>query len=87
MAAAPNAKAGKLAAIAPQFPVSDVRKSAEWYRDRLEFEIGPYFEEPPVFVILSRDGTRLMLSLAEGSRGDQVSRTRYPSARSIIAAT
>lgn len=69
MAAAPNAKTGTLAAIAPQFLVMDVRKSAEWYRDKLGFEIGPYFEEPPVFVILNRDGTRLMLSLAEGSRG------------------
>lgn len=69
MATASKPKTGKLAAIAPQFLVTDVTKSAEWYRDKVGFEIGPYFEEPPVFVIVSRDGTRLMLSLAEGSRG------------------
>ncbi len=59
----------KFTAIAPEFLVADVRRSAEWYRDRLGFEVGPYFEEPPVFVILTRDGIRVMLSLAEGSRG------------------
>ena len=41
--------------IAPQFVVPDVRRTAEWYRDNLGFEIlGYFFEEPPVYAIVSR---------------------------------
>jgi uncharacterized glyoxalase superfamily protein PhnB len=69
MAARGSTARKRLAALAPQFLVGDVRASAEWYRDRLGFEIGEYLEEPPAFVILNRDGVRLMLSRAEGSRG------------------
>lgn len=43
--------------IAPQFVVPDVRRTAEWYRDNLGFEIhGYFFEEPPVYAIVSRGG-------------------------------
>jgi uncharacterized glyoxalase superfamily protein PhnB len=43
--------------IAPQFVVPDVRRTAEWYRDKLGFEIlGYFFEEPPVYAIVSRGG-------------------------------
>jgi len=59
----------RLNSIAPQFLVTDVVKAAEYYRDRLGFTIGPYFEDPPVFVIVERDRARIMLSLAEGGRG------------------
>jgi len=69
MTTADDSARPRLVTVAPQFLVTDVRKSAEWYRDKLGFEIGPYFEEPPVFAILRRDEIRLMLSLAEGSRG------------------
>ena len=41
--------------IAPSFVVPDVRRTAEWYRDNLGFEInGYFFEEPPVYAIVSR---------------------------------
>jgi Bleomycin resistance protein-like N-terminal len=34
--------------IAPHFLVADVARAAECYRDKLGFEIGPYFQNPPV---------------------------------------
>jgi DNA-binding CsgD family transcriptional regulator/uncharacterized glyoxalase superfamily protein PhnB len=64
---------GTITGTAPMFLVDDVAKSAEWYRDRLGFEIGEYLREhhthdrsagslgEPVFAILHRDGQRLML--------------------------
>jgi uncharacterized glyoxalase superfamily protein PhnB len=58
-----------LNAIAPQFLVADVRKAAEYYRDRLGFWIGEYLDDPPAFVIVGRDGQRMMLSRIEGGRG------------------
>src|SRR5262245_10468666 len=58
-----------LIAIAPQFLVADVARSAEYYRDKLGFTIGPYSEDPPVFVIVERDGIRLQLSVAENGSG------------------
>ena len=47
-------------AIAPQFVVPDVRRTAEWYRDNLGFEIlGYFFAEPPVYCIVDRDGVKI----------------------------
>ncbi len=68
---------GTVTGGAPMFLVDDVARTAEWYRDHLGFEIGDYFREDhgphdddpnhpalgePIFVILNRDGHRLMLS-------------------------
>jgi uncharacterized glyoxalase superfamily protein PhnB len=66
--------------IAPMFLVDDVVRTAEWYRDALGFEIGPYYREDhahddagndvalpagaegePYFVIIAREGHRVML--------------------------
>jgi catechol 2,3-dioxygenase-like lactoylglutathione lyase family enzyme len=55
--------------IAPHFLVEDVMRAAEYYRDKLGFEIGPYFLDPPVFVIIQRDGMAIQLSRMEGGRG------------------
>jgi hypothetical protein len=55
--------------IAPYFLVEDVKLTAEYYRDRLGFEIGPYFLDPPVFVILQRQGAAIQLSRHQGNRG------------------
>lgn len=46
---------------APFLLVKDVIASAEHYRDRLGFSIGRYFGEPPAFVIVKRNATRIML--------------------------
>ena len=68
--------AGTVTGGAAMFLVDDVARTAEWYRDHLGFEIGEYFrddhgphdDEPnhpalgeAIFVILNRDGHRLML--------------------------
>ncbi|MEQ1921673.1 MAG: VOC family protein [Pyrinomonadaceae bacterium] len=51
---------GNLKAIAPQFVVPDVRRTAEWYRDNLGFEIlGYFFEEPPVYCIVRRGNVEI----------------------------
>ena len=55
--------------IAPHFLVEDVVRAAEYYRDKLGFEIGSYFLNPPVFVIIQRDGMAIQLSRVEGGRG------------------
>jgi uncharacterized glyoxalase superfamily protein PhnB len=62
MAAAPNG-------IAPYFLVRDVRRAADYYRDKLGFQIGPYFREPPVFVIIQRAGMAIQLGRMEAQRG------------------
>ena len=49
----------------PHFLVADVRRAAEYYRDRLGFRIiGYYFEEPPVFGMVDRDGAEIHLRRA-----------------------
>lgn len=59
-----------LTGIAPEFLVADVVKAAEHYRDRLGFAIiGYFFEDPPVFAMVGRDGKIIMLSLMTGARG------------------
>lgn len=40
--------------LAPQFVVPDVVKTAEFYRDKLGFEILGYFLDPPVFAMVRR---------------------------------
>ena len=55
--------------IAPYFLVENVVRAAEHYRDKLGFVIGPYFLDPPVFVILERDGNSIQLSRMEDGRG------------------
>lgn len=51
----------KIAGSAPVLLVSDVIKSAEWYRDKLGFSYEKFFGEPPSFCILDRNGFRLMI--------------------------
>jgi catechol 2,3-dioxygenase-like lactoylglutathione lyase family enzyme len=46
---------------APFLLVDDVAKAAEYYRDKLGFELGRFFGEPPAFVIVRRNSARVML--------------------------
>lgn len=46
---------------APFLVVDDVVKAAEYYRDKLGFELGRYFGNPPGFVIVRRNTARIML--------------------------
>ncbi len=42
---------------------SDLRRTAAWYRDALGFE-GDLHGDPPDFLIVSRDGARIMYALS-----------------------
>lgn len=59
----------KFDAIAPVFLVEDVRRAAEFYRDRLGFSLTEYFGEPPLFTIVRRDAVRLALRLVDDVKG------------------
>ncbi len=49
----------KFTAIAPTFVVSDVVKTAEYYRDVLGFKILGYFADPPVYAMVGRDSAEI----------------------------
>jgi catechol 2,3-dioxygenase-like lactoylglutathione lyase family enzyme len=51
----------RLKSIAPHFVVPDVVRVAEYYRDKLGFEILGYFAKPPVFAMVRRDGLEIHL--------------------------
>jgi len=60
----------RMSAIAPYFLVADVVRAAENYRNKLGFSIrGYFFEDPPVFGMVGRDGLTIMLSRVDASRG------------------
>ena len=52
--------------IAPTFPVSDVQKALEFYRDKMAFSVG--FQNHPVFAMVQRDAVRIGLQLASEQR-------------------
>jgi len=70
----------KLMTSCPHFLVADVRRAAEYYRDRLGFRIiGYFFEEPPVFGMVDRDRAEIHLRRAyDGKEGSN--RERVPDA-------
>lgn len=51
----------------PQFTVTDVVQTAEYYRDILGFQIADYFGSPPVFAIVWRDKVEIFFNRAEQS--------------------
>lgn len=53
--------------VVPQFTVPDVVRTAEYYRDVLGFRIAGYWQDPPVFAIVGRDGVEVFFNQAEGS--------------------
>jgi len=58
----------KLTGSAPILLVRDVAAAANHYRDALGFSSVQFVGEPPTFVILARDGLRLMLKQADDPR-------------------
>ncbi len=46
--------------------VTDVVKTAEFYRDKLGFKILGYFLDPPVYAMLARDNVELHFGKADG---------------------
>lgn len=53
--------------VSPQFTVTDVVRTAEYYRDVLGFRIAGYWGTPPVFVIVSRDEVEFFFNRANTS--------------------
>jgi|RhiMethySRZTD1v2_1073278.scaffolds.fasta_scaffold53597_5 catechol 2,3-dioxygenase-like lactoylglutathione lyase family enzyme len=49
----------RLTGIAPQLVVPDVVRTAEYYRDKLGFELLGYFANPPVFAMVRRDNAEI----------------------------
>lgn len=56
----------KFEKMAPQLVVTDVVKTAEFYRDKLGFKILGYFLDPPVYAMLARDNVELHFGKADG---------------------
>ena len=52
-------------AAVPQFTVSDLVRTAEYYRDVLGFQIQGYFWEPPVYSIVRRDSIAIHFGKAD----------------------
>lgn len=60
----------RLLGSAPNFLVTDLRRAAAYYRDRLGFHIAGYFlDRAPAFALVERDRAMIQLSLASGERG------------------
>ena len=53
--------------VAPQFTVHDVVRTAEYYRDKLGFDIDGYFATPPEFAMVRRGSVEVFFSRANGS--------------------
>jgi predicted enzyme related to lactoylglutathione lyase len=49
-------------AAVPQFPVPDVVRTAEYYRDVLGFTIAGYWNSPPAFGIVRRDAVEVFFN-------------------------
>ncbi len=74
MTSDPLPQAPKLLMASPQLLVADIVAAAEFYRDKLGFTIGPYArggppDEPPFFVVVSRDAVQIQLSKAKRGHG------------------
>jgi Glyoxalase/Bleomycin resistance protein/Dioxygenase superfamily. len=64
----------KLANVAPVLVSSDVRRTAEYYRDVLGFELVEHYESPEPFATLYRDSTEVVV--VQAVRGRVESNTR-----------
>ena len=56
--------AARLQQVAPVFVVRDFMKSLEYWRDKVGFDAGELYGDPPSFGMPSRDGVVIMLMQA-----------------------
>ena len=66
----PEAKPAVVArckSISPSFAVPDVVAAAEFYRDKLGFQILGYFLDPPIYAIVRRDSVEIHLGRIESN--------------------
>jgi catechol 2,3-dioxygenase-like lactoylglutathione lyase family enzyme len=59
------ANKAELIGIAPQLVVPDVKKTAEFYRDRLGFNIIGLVADPPVYAMVERDNFQVHFSRSD----------------------
>ena len=57
-----------LTGLAPQFVVPDVVKTAEFYRDKLGFEILGFFANPPVYAMVRRGSAEIHFGKADSEK-------------------
>lgn len=60
--------AANFTGLAPQFVVTDVVATAEYYRDKLGFEILGYFLDPPVYAMVRRGRAEIHFGRADSGR-------------------
>jgi uncharacterized glyoxalase superfamily protein PhnB len=68
--------------IAPYFLVDDVVASANYYRDKLGFSYDRFWNEPPSFCMVERNGITIMLAQLEVSGKVRPNRTVDPEGES-----
>jgi hypothetical protein len=59
--------AARCKSVSPSFAVPDVVVAAEYYRDKLGFQILGYFLDPPIYAIVRRDSVEIHLGRIEGN--------------------
>ena len=64
--------------VAPYFIVDDVVATANWYRDRLGFEYERFWNDPPSFCMVRRNGLTIMLAQLEQTGVMRPNRTVDP---------
>ena len=68
--------AGRFRSVVPQFTVTDVVRTAEYYRDVWGFNIVGYWGDPPLFAIIERDGIELFFNQAQPGTTPRSGRAR-----------
>lgn len=60
-----TASVAKLKMVSPEFAVPDVVAAAEFYRDKLGFQIHGYFLDPPAYAMVGRDNVEIHFGKSE----------------------
>ncbi len=63
--------------LAPQFVVPDVVAAAEWYRDKLGFELLGTFLDPPVYSMVRRGNAEIHFGKADGAELNMNEQVRH----------
>ena len=63
--------------LAPQFVVSDPKATAEYYRDKLGFDIIGFFLDPPVYAMVRRGNAEIHFGKADGERTQMNEEVRH----------
>jgi hypothetical protein len=61
----------RLTKIIPQFVVPDVVAAAEYYIDKLGFQLLGYFLDPPVYAMVERDAVEIHFGKGDANPGSQ----------------